>query len=802
MNKPSLLTRIVAAILGLAFAGHTQNATAADLTWSGGSGNNWSTPSNWSPSQAPVTSDTLTFSGATNTTSVNDIGGLTLANATNTTAFTFLSGAGAFVVSGSSITAGTSTANTNVVYQQSASNVEIRNNLTFAGNQRDRNIGFTAGTGTVTLSGNINFGSDIISLARNSGTSTIAGTLVLSGSNSGDGKNNQIQSGGNVMRAMLWTGTAGSRVVIGSDNALGNAGSGSADAGTAVLKGILAGQQLFISTANGARNLSNSTFGITNRIEFDGANNLTIGNVINSSGNRDLWVTGAGTLTVATGLFLSNDTTGRNLFFNVTGAGEAVVNGKIYDTFSNTGGTYATMTSLGTLRKAGSGTLTLNGSSSYLAITNVEGGTLKLGSANALGSSGSASFTSIRGGTLDLNGQTIAEKLWSDAGSNTISNGSATAAAVTTDIGLSNDLTFNTTGDVTVPRLIATAVRTITKESAGTLTTSGTGANNLTAWVINNGRVVFANTSGLAADRGVTINSGTLQLAGANSNLVNDGQSFTMNGGVFDLNGKGETVAAIAGTGGSVRNGAAATTATLTVGGSSSGTFAGVFENGAGTLAVVKAGSGIQTLTGTSTYTGSTNVDAGSLIVNGVLGATATTVSGSALLGGSGSIGGLVSVSGTLSPGNSPGVITLASLTLNPAATTLIEIAGTGRGSAYDGIDITTSGGLTYGGTLAFDFSSLFADNATFDIFSFTGSSAGSFTSVVSTGSYAGTWTNNNNGTFSLAKDSQTLTFSQSTGDVIIVPEPTALILVAMGAVAWAAAHRRRSIPAPQRRER
>lgn len=656
---------------------------AVALTWDGGgTDNNWSTDANWvgDPLLNPTNGDTLTFAGSTRLTSNNDLTGLILANATNATAFTFSSGAGAFVLSGSSITTGTTGGNTNVVYQQSASNVEIQNNLTFAGNQRDRNIGFTASTGTVTLSGNVNFSNDIIGLGRNSGAATSAGTLVLSGNNTGDGKGAQISAGGNQMRAMLWTGVAGNRVVIGSDTALGNAGSGSADAGTAVFKGILAGQQLYISTANGARNLSNSTFGITNRIDFDGADNLTIGNVINSGGNRDLHVTGAGALTVANGLFLSNNSTGRNLYFNVTGAGGAVVNGKIYDTFENTSGTYVTMASQGTLRKAGAGALTLNGDSNYKNLTYVEGGTLKLGHANALGSSASSDYTSIRGGTLDLNGVSIAEKIWSDTGTNILANSNADTAAVTTDIGLSNNLTVNTTGNITAERLVAGAIRTVTKLGAGTFTTQGAGTNNLTSWDIQAGTVVFANTTGLASDRGTNLNGGTLRLSGSNSNLINDGQAFTINSGTFDLNGKGEAVASIGGSGGTVTNSAASTTSTLFVGGgsggSSSATFGGVIENGAGTMNVTKEGTGTQTLTGTQTYTGSTTVANGSLVINGNIStSTLTTVQNGATLGGSGNVGSLTVLGGgTLAPGNSPGTLGSGTLTLNDTSILSFEL--------------------------------------------------------------------------------------------------------------------------------
>ena len=55
---------------------------------------------------------------------------------------------------------------------------------------------------------------------------------------------------------------------------------------------------------------------------------------------------------------------------------------------------------------------------------------------------------------------------------------------------------------------------------------------------------------------------------------------------------------------------------------------------------LTKDGVGALTLDGTSSYTGATLVSAGTLLVNGALGNTAVTVSPSAIIGGSGSIGG------------------------------------------------------------------------------------------------------------------------------------------------------------------
>jgi hypothetical protein len=87
---------------------------------------------------------------------------------------------------------------------------------------------------------------------------------------------------------------------------------------------------------------------------------------------------------------------------------------------------------------------------------------------------------------------------------------------------------------------------------------------------------------------------------------------------------------------------------------------------------------------------------------------------------------------------------------------------------------------------------SVLPDNTTFNVFSFTGSPSGGFGQVLSTGYYAGTWTNNLDGTYSLAKDAQTLTFAQSTGIVTIVPEPTSVVAVLSGIALTMICHRRR----------
>jgi autotransporter-associated beta strand protein len=99
---------------------------------------------------------------------------------------------------------------------------------------------------------------------------------------------------------------------------------------------------------------------------------------------------------------------------------------------------------------------------------------------------------------------------------------------------------------------------------------------------------------------------------------------------------------------------------TLSVGGNNlSTTVSGVIQGAGGSL--TKIGTGTLTLTGTNTYTGATTVNAGSLIVDGSIASAQTLVNADGLLGGRGSLGGSLVNSGIVSPGNSPGTLTVNS---------------------------------------------------------------------------------------------------------------------------------------------
>ena len=152
-----------------------------------------------------------------------------------------------------------------------------------------------------------------------------------------------------------------------------------------------------------------------------------------------------------------------------------------------------------------------------------------------------------------------------------------------------------------------------------------------------------------------------------------------------------------------------------------------------------------------------------------------------------------------MSPGNSPGILTVGSLSLLAGAHTLMEITGTSA-SLYDQIVGVGSGGLTYGGSLDLVMSGSYADQTTFHLFSNFSSSTGDFAAVGlnATGEYAGltfsglsgvwtsTWTTNH----------QRLVFSTNTGNLVVVPEPStyAMALAGLACGGWQMFKRRRRL--------
>lgn len=341
--------------------------------------------------------------------------------------------------------------------------------------------------------------------------------------------------------------------------------------------------------------------------------------------------------------------------------------------------------------------------------------------------------------------------------------------------------------------------------SGGTLTTgaiarlggdsSGVGTANMTGgtWTIASTPVIGSSGTGT-----LNLSGGTLT---SNATTIYIGL-YAGSVGVANLTGGTWTTQNImlgnaAGSSGTLNIGGTAsggnTTSTLNVddwisGGSgnatinfnNNGSYAMSARLSGGTLVVNQIGTGTTTLTnGNSDYAGGTVISAGTLLVTNVSGSAtgsgAVTVQNGGTLGGTGIISGSVTVQsgGTLSPGTSPGLLTVGSLTLDSGSTSFFEINGTTRGTNYDAVDVT--GAIAYGGTLLIDFGYAPLITDTFNLFDF-GSYSGNFSAVsfVDPG-YAGS-------------------FDASAGilSLTAIPEPTAWMLMAL-AGCGAAFFRRRS---------
>jgi autotransporter-associated beta strand protein len=243
---------------------------------------------------------------------------------------------------------------------------------------------------------------------------------------------------------------------------------------------------------------------------------------------------------------------------------------------------------------------------------------------------------------------------------------------------------------------------TVTADGPGTLNFTGTTLNYLMALAVNGGTVILSKTTtSFAVDRGATITSGTLQI-GASGTQIGAGSGVTVNGGVFDLNGYNTSMNYLLGTGGTVTN-TGASLATLTLGTNqggtvvASGTYAGVLQDGASQLALVKTGTDTLTLTGNNNYSGGTTVSNGTLqmgsanALGSASGSLAVNASTLDMNGNSLSVGAL--------SGSSTGVITSSAagtLNLTTTSSSNTSFAGTiQNGSATLALVKAGSGALT-----------------------------------------------------------------------------------------------------------
>jgi len=522
---------------------------------------------------------------------------------------------------------------------------------------------------------------------------------------------------------------------------------------------------------------------------------------MNSSTNS--WVTG----TVASGtLVIGHATALQSQTITV-----AAANGLAF-------GTGVTSGTLGSL--AGAGGFSLTNTDSNAAALTVGGNG---GSDTYSGSLGGAgSLTKLGSGTLTLSGSnSFAGGLTVAAGGIVFNNSSAAAsgsiaASNSTTLSLANSSSIFLTGTVVPSGANANVTLTSANASAGFNTAfRGSADQKFTINGATQVNVAASNQqfSGLSGTVAVATGA-TLRFAASNLNNGGTATTFDLTGGITTRNNGTLTLGALQGSGiiAMGTNGLNNQGLTVIVGDKGvNTTYSGVMSDADAAngkiLGLTKVGSGTLTLTGSNAYTGPTIVTAGGLIANGVLGSGSLSVAATAWLAGSGTILGPVSMSGTISPGNSPGLLTLKSLSLESTSSTVMEINGTSQGTSYDIILVTDTSALSYGGGLQLSFGSVFADNTSFDLFSFSGTPTGTFAAVSATGTYGALTFTNNSGVWTAQSGGQTISFTESTGDILIVPEPSSVALLTCGCAFFFALRRRRigrsanclggSIPAP-----
>ncbi|MGI9177151.1 MAG: beta strand repeat-containing protein, partial [Pirellulales bacterium] len=517
---------------------------------------------------------------------------------------------------------------------------------------------------------------------------------------------------------------------------------------------------------------------VTNRflIGNKGAGTVTVSNdaVFTITGTPDLVIGGDQqyALSNATGVVTVSGGT-----LSITGAGNLILGRNVSGTTTGAngtvnldGGVFGTVRPFTMASGSGAGTGTVN----------FNGGTLR-----ALGSS--SDFIAVTAANVKNGGAVIDTNSYNVTIAQSLLNGGA------------GGLTKQGGGVLTLSASNSYIGTTVV--SGGTLKAANVNAFGSAAITLSSGATLDLNSFAVA--NSITNNGGTLSnatsyagtqsLAGAATFGAVAGTLSVVNGGAATLGGAVTGTVSIAGgggatlaAGGSLAQSGLANNGTFTVNRNDNLSLATVISGSGG---LVKLGSGTLTITSSNTFTGNTTVSAGKLAVNGVLGSGSLSVAAAAWLAGNGTIGGPVSVQGTLSPGNSPGLLTMQSLDLLASSTTAMEIGGTGRGTGYDAIDITSLSGLSFGGLLELNFTSTFPDNTTFDLFGFSGSPAGTFSSVTAAGSYGSLTFVKQAGVWTAQSGTQTISFTESTGNVIVVPEPATAALggsAAVGLALWA----------------
>lgn len=264
-----------------------------------------------------------------------------------------------------------------------------------------------------------------------------------------------------------------------------------------------------------------------------------------------------------------------------TGPGSVTMNGSVVLTISSNTlivpGSISDQGNNYILSKAGNGTLTLLNGNGFGGGFVLENGLVNIGNPSALGSGvftvSGGSMDNVSGGTLDLMPSSM---VW--AGTVTYVGSTPNILDIQANVAAANNApplfvdvvsnTFETDGDLGVGNNV------VTKTGAGTWIIGGfADSGNQIQAVVAAGTVVLARESGTAiANRpgsGLTVESNALVLDNGNGvEQIGNGEGVPIllqSGGILDLYGNSETVDSLTNNGGVLQNGAAGSSATLTI---------------------------------------------------------------------------------------------------------------------------------------------------------------------------------------------------------------------------------------------
>jgi autotransporter-associated beta strand protein len=585
---------------------------------------------------------------------------------------------------------------------------------TFAGTLAGGNSTFAKqGSGTLTLTANNSY---------TGGTYIDGGTLALSGT----GSLAQSQSVKVGAGAVLDIGGVSSSATVQTISEVGFQNGGEVHLGSKTLNVVGANKGTFYqNTISGSGGLAMAGSGNTTMVLY--GNQTYTGTTTITGGTLQIGAGGE----VGSVFHSPNIENNATLLFNHTGA-QALA---------------ADMSGSGAIAKQGNGTTILSGNVSHTGATTISGGTLALSGNASLSQTpliqiGSGAVFDISGVSSSATVQAVSEEGFADGGEvhlgsktlnvvgankgffyqNTISGsgGLTMAGSGNTTMILYGNQTYTGATTITGGTLqiglvldestVAFSSPSISNNSA--LNLAHNGIQNLSADMGGSGTLAkFGNgtttISGNFAHTGTTtISGGTLALAG-NGSLSQSGFIRIGSGAALDISGVSSpaTVQAVSEEGFADGGGVHLGSNTLIVAGANKGTFFQNTISGSGGLTMAGSGNTTMVLYGNATYTGATTITGGTLSVTGSLNNSTATVQSGATLSGSGSVGGLILNSGArLSPGNSPGTLTVggnatwnggASLNWQVASANANPFAQTAAGTGWDFVDI--GGTLTLG---------------------------------------------------------------------------------------------------------